>query len=173
MPDKAGGLTSLAQAQESVKLAAKNPSAKNSPWLSQAGNAISYSLGNVLIGTTTGTSKLTVNGTIESTAGGIKFPDDSVQTTAFVSPIVSSGTATIDFGSMSAGTEASGSIGVVAGGLFLSDVVVVSPQTELPADFSIEYARVNTATQIRFRVRNNGTVSFDPPSTIFSYKVIR
>jgi hypothetical protein len=59
------------------------------------------------------------------------------------------------------------------GGLLASDVVVISPQSDLPADFSIEYARVNTATQIRFRVRNNGTVAADPPSTVFSYKVIR
>jgi subtilisin-like proprotein convertase family protein len=144
-----------------------------SPWLSQAGNAISYSLGNVLIGTTTGTSKLTVNGTIESTSGGIKFPDDTVQTTAAVSPVVASGTATIDFASMAAGTESSAGIGIVTGGLLLTDAVAISPQTDLPADFSIEYARVNSATQIRFRIRNNGTVTVDPPPTIFNYKVIR
>lgn len=38
--------------------------------------------GDVGIGTTSPTSKLTVAGTIESTSGGIKFPDNSVQTTA-------------------------------------------------------------------------------------------
>lgn len=42
--------------------------------------------GNVLIGNTDGTSKLTVTGTIESTTGGIKFPDATTQTTAFVAP---------------------------------------------------------------------------------------
>ena len=148
-----------------------------SPWVAAGATGISNTnTGNVLIGTASGTSKLTVNGTIESTTGGIKFPDDTVQTTAAVTPpvvVVASGTATIDFGSMSAGTEATGSIGIGSGGLLLTDVVVVSPQAELPADFSIEYSRVNTATQIRFRVRNNGTVTVDPPSTIFSYKVIR
>ncbi len=42
-------------------------------------------LGNSLgIGTTTPTSPLTVAGTIESTSGGIKFPDGTVQTTASV-----------------------------------------------------------------------------------------
>jgi len=38
--------------------------------------------GNVGVGTTSPTSNLTVAGTIESTAGGIKFPDGSVQTAA-------------------------------------------------------------------------------------------
>ena len=39
--------------------------------------------GKVGIGTTAPTSKLTVQGTIETTSGGVKFPDGSVQTTAF------------------------------------------------------------------------------------------
>ena len=38
--------------------------------------------GNVGIGTTVPGQRLTVNGTIESTSGGIKFPDGSTQTTA-------------------------------------------------------------------------------------------
>jgi len=38
--------------------------------------------GKVGIGTTTPASKLTVVGTIESTSGGVKFPDGTVQTTA-------------------------------------------------------------------------------------------
>jgi hypothetical protein len=53
----------------------------------------SYSLGNSLItedkfgkvgiGTTTPTSKLTVQGMVETTLGGYKFPDGTIQTTAF------------------------------------------------------------------------------------------
>jgi len=42
--------------------------------------------GNVGIGTTSPGEKLTVTGTIESTTGGVKFPDGTLQTTA-VSPI--------------------------------------------------------------------------------------
>lgn len=45
------------------------------------------STGNVGIGTTTPGQKLSVAGTIESTSGGVKFPDASIQTTAYV-PIV-------------------------------------------------------------------------------------
>jgi len=43
--------------------------------------------GNVGIGTTAPTSKLTVAGTIESTDGGFKFPDGTVQTTAGISSV--------------------------------------------------------------------------------------
>lgn len=147
-----------------------------SPWAAN-GTAISNTnTGNVLIGTTTGTSKLTVNGTIESTTGGIRFPDDTVQTTAAVtSPVVvvASGTATVDFASVSAGGETALSIGIAGGGLLLTDVVIVSPQTDLPADFGFEFARVTTATQIKLRIRNHGTAAVDPPSLTFSYKVIR
>jgi hypothetical protein len=43
-------------------------------------------VGKVGIGTDMPTSKLTVAGTIESTSGGVKFPDGSVQTTAGIAP---------------------------------------------------------------------------------------
>lgn len=47
-----------------------------------SGNLQLSGSGNVGIGTTTPTSKLTVAGTIETTTGGVKFPDGTVQTTA-------------------------------------------------------------------------------------------
>jgi len=46
-------------------------------------------LGNIGIGTTAPTSKLTVRGMIETTLGGFKFPDGTLQTTAAVSGLTS------------------------------------------------------------------------------------
>ena len=40
------------------------------------------SSGNLLVGNTTGTSKATISGVVESTTGGFKFPDGTTQTTA-------------------------------------------------------------------------------------------
>ncbi|MBI5401475.1 tail fiber protein, partial [Candidatus Wolfebacteria bacterium] len=46
----------------------------------------SFFMGNVGIGTTTSTAKLGVNGIIESTTGGFKFPDGTIQTVAAGDP---------------------------------------------------------------------------------------
>lgn len=52
--------------------------------------------GDVSIGTTSTGSKLTVAGVIESTAGGIKFPDATVQTTAGLTAVTTDATLTGD-----------------------------------------------------------------------------
>jgi hypothetical protein len=63
--------------------------------ISAAGNAVfsgtgnSSFAGNLGIGTTTPTSKLTVTGVVQSTSGGFKFPDGSVLTTAAAKGITS------------------------------------------------------------------------------------
>jgi hypothetical protein len=58
--------------------------------------------GNIGIGTSTPNHKLSVNGTIESTTGGIKFPDGTTQTTA------ASGGGSGDITAVNAGTGLSG-----------------------------------------------------------------
>ena len=52
--------------------------------------------GDVSIGTTSTGSKLTVAGVIESTIGGIKFPDATVQTTAGLTAVTTDATLTGD-----------------------------------------------------------------------------
>jgi hypothetical protein len=61
-------------------------------WLNQSGN--------VGVGTTNPGQKLSVAGTIESTSGGVKFPDGTVQTTAVA--------ATLDCNDASNATTGSG-----------------------------------------------------------------
>lgn len=56
-------------------------SAVASPWTLSGAN-VAFNSGNVGVGTTAPASKLTVAGTIESTSGGVKFPDGTVQTSA-------------------------------------------------------------------------------------------
>ncbi|MBY0111376.1 MAG: proprotein convertase P-domain-containing protein [Phycisphaerales bacterium] len=143
-----------------------------SPWAATGTAINNTNTGNVLIGTTTGTSKLTVNGTIESKAGGVKFPDGSTQTTAVVSPIVASGSLSLDFSSIAAGGDALATINGV-GGLELTDVVVISPQSDLPSGLSIDFARVSATSQFRFRLRNNSGAAINPPLIVFGYRIIR
>lgn len=49
---------------------------------------ISQSNNQIGIGTTSPTSKLTVDGKVESLSGGFKFPDGTIQTTAFKIPLI-------------------------------------------------------------------------------------
>ncbi|MBL8877378.1 MAG: proprotein convertase P-domain-containing protein [Phycisphaerae bacterium] len=145
-----------------------------SPWAATPSNGINNTnTGNVLIGTNSGSSKLTVNGTIESLTGGVKFPDDTVQTTAVTQLVMGGTTVSVNFSSLAAGAEGASTINFAPGSFLATDVVVVNPTSDLPADVAISYARVLNATQIRFVIRNHGTVAVDPPLTGFSFRVIR
>jgi hypothetical protein len=84
--------------------------------------------GRVGIGTTAPTSKLTVQGMIETTLGGLKFPDGTVQTTAALSgggvsvPLVLSGDVT---GAVLKATNLTGVGAEITGGVGGSTGVVV------------------------------------------------
>lgn len=79
-------------------------------------------MGNLGVGTLTPSSKLSVTGTIESTSGGFKFPDGTVQDTAvapYVAPPVATSTPTYIafYSNASAGTYTINlNTGVVSGG---------------------------------------------------------
>jgi microcystin-dependent protein len=56
------------------------------PWLNNGGDMYYPVGGRVGIGTDSPSESLSVNGTIESITGGIRFPDGTLQTTAFTGP---------------------------------------------------------------------------------------
>lgn len=64
---------------------------------------------NVGIGTSNPTSKLTVNGTVQSISGGFKFPDNSIQTRASQANIIKTGIVKMHTGSWTSSPLGSGS----------------------------------------------------------------
>lgn len=99
--------------------------------------------GNVGIGTATPAQKLSVTGVIESTTGGIKFPDGTVQTTA------SSGSG--GSGSSLASTSTFSANGTIASTV---DVAFASP---VSADISLTLPAVQAGRQIKIK-RTDATV---------------
>lgn len=92
----AGSRSDTKQSRKSFQLAAAAPvtgsgtTGRLSKWVGAPGTSIlgdsnvtEDKFGKVGIGTTTPTSPLTVQGMIETTLGGYKFPDGTIQTTAF------------------------------------------------------------------------------------------
>ena len=82
------------------------------------GGALYYSSnGNVGVGTTSPSSKFTVTGVIESTTGGIKFPDATTQTTAYAGGSQTITAANVSSGNFGANTGGgnyyfSGNVGI-------------------------------------------------------------
>jgi hypothetical protein len=70
-------------------------------------------LGNIGIGTTAPTSKLTVVGVIETTTGGVRFPDGTLQTTAGLSSVLHDTTLTGDGAAASPLGIANGGVGTI------------------------------------------------------------
>ena len=88
------------------------------PWRTSGANISTTNAGNVGIGTAAPAQKLSVNGVIESTSGGFKFPDGTSQTSAAASLPFSSTSVLSAWGQDYSGqTDApSGSFTQVAGG---------------------------------------------------------
>ncbi|HEY8169799.1 MAG TPA: phage tail protein [Candidatus Limnocylindria bacterium] len=78
----AAGAGSIARPRASIELDV----ASEIPWLSNAGGMYYGGAGRIGIGTDSPAETLSVNGTVESSAGGFRFPDGTVQTTAFGGP---------------------------------------------------------------------------------------
>jgi len=72
------GLSHAEQDDYGIELVVEEPAYS----IYSQGSGPSYIKGNVGIGTSNPTSPLTVNGIVQSTSGGFKFPDGSVQTSA-------------------------------------------------------------------------------------------
>jgi len=146
-----------------------------SPWQDAGANSIFFNTaGSVFIGATTGSSKLTVNGRLESTNGGVKFPDGTVQTTAATPlQIIGSKSVTTTLGNIAAGAELNVGISFTGTSFETTDVVVVSPSGNLPTDVGIQYARVVSATSVQFKLRNHGAGVANVPSLTYTVKVIR
>ncbi|MGE0453177.1 MAG: hypothetical protein AB7O37_01650 [Vicinamibacteria bacterium] len=120
--------------------------------------------GKVGIGTTSPGQALSVAGTIESTSGGYRFPDGTVQATAAALPLAR-GTVVVDFGPVGGGATFSVSGGLP--GAQLGASLVVSPDQNLPTGFIQAYARVAATDQFLIVFRNASGATIDaPPITL-------
>src|SRR5262249_31944580 len=131
-PSRKGARTTLAEAG-SQPVAGSGTPGRLSKWTGVSGtntytlgdsNIYEDKFGKIGIGTTAPTSLLTVQGMIETTLGGYKFPDGTVQTTAGISFV------THDASLAGLGTEGS-PLGIAAGGVntvHLANGAVTAPK---------------------------------------------
>lgn len=123
--------------------------------------------GNVGIGTLTPNARLHVAGTAGT--DGVRFPDDTLQTTAFPGRIKVS--QAVNFGPIAPSVTAFAS-GTVTGAN-IGDVVYVSPRSTFPTGLVVSQARVSAANTVYFSVYNPSVAVVDPPDTIFDIVVIK
>jgi hypothetical protein len=121
--------------------------------------------GNVGVGTASPTAKLEIGGTAGT--DGIKFPDGSIQTTAYQRLKVS---AVFDPPSVAAG--ASVGIGVLVSGAAVGDVAIFNPRVGLPSGLVIATTRVNT-NSVAVTLYNASSLTIDAPSNTADVVVLK
>ena len=117
------------------------------------------SAGNVGIGTIAPGQKLSVNGVIESISGGIKFPDTTIQTTAFAVPLsLSTSSANPIISATNTGTGRAGFFQINNGS---NTNPALRAETNANGGLAAEFVNTNAAANIGIRVLTFGAVASD------------
>lgn len=126
------------------------------------------SAGNVGVGTTIPAARLHVAGT--PGVDGIRFPDDSLQTSA--APVIRRTSLAVNFGAVGNGLTFFAEFAGPPGGS-QSDVVIASARGGLPGGVSITQANITATGNINFRLENRTGGVLDLPLITFDFIIIR
>lgn len=135
------------------------------PWVRRQ-NGLSF-WGNVGIQVVEPAALLDLGGT--PGVDGIRFPDGTLQTTAFAPRIRS--TATADFPLVFAGLSTNAVFTVT--GAAVGDAVIVNPRAVMAPGLVIRHVHVSAPDTVRLDVLNAGDVPIDPPPADFDITVLK
>ncbi|CAG1004615.1 hypothetical protein PHYC_03157 [Phycisphaerales bacterium] len=135
------------------------------PWV-QGQNGISF-WGNVGIRVIEPTALLDLGGT--PGVDGIRFPDNSLQTTAYPSSIRITGT--VDFPMIFSGLASNATVSVP--GAAIGDSVIINPREVMAPGLVIRHVFVSAADTVRLDVLNAGSVPIDPTPADYDITVFK